>query len=102
MRKEQADKNNQQTVLTSKPIQSTAAQTTQRSSITTQDMELQTCAQNAEKQKNDTNRHLNTQQAEGMKQVLILGDSVTKGLRKDKMSTNTTTVDIKSHRGATV
>jgi hypothetical protein len=27
---------------------------------------------------------------------------VTKGLRKDKMSTNTTTVDIKSHRGATV
>jgi hypothetical protein len=64
MRKEQADKNNQQTVLTSKPIKSTAAQTTQRSSITTQDMEVQTCAQNAEKQKTDTNRHLNTQQAE--------------------------------------
>jgi hypothetical protein len=46
-------------------------------------------------QKKTENRH------QGMKQVLMLCDSVTKGLRKDKRSTNSTTVDIKSHRGAT-
>jgi lysophospholipase L1-like esterase len=97
-RKEQAAETIQQTDKLIQTIETTQAVATTKES--SENSKIQSLAISTENKPSNSHRHSNTHH--DTKQVLILGDSVTRGLRKDKMTTNSTTVQIKSHRGATV